>query len=51
MNTAESQKTAKGARVGMRMALETKEYLEEAALLGGYGSLTEFMVSSAMFSN
>lgn len=47
MNAVEAQKTAKGTRVGMRMAPETKEYLEESALIGGYGSLTEFMVSSA----
>ncbi|MCU0418110.1 MAG: DUF1778 domain-containing protein [Cyclobacteriaceae bacterium] len=41
-------KTFETARFDTRLPKEQKEFLEEAVVLGGYRSLSDFVISSAM---
>jgi uncharacterized protein (DUF1778 family) len=41
-------KTPETARFDTRLPKEQKEFLEEAVILGGYRSLSDFVISSAM---
>ena len=41
-------KTLEIARFDTRLPKEQKEFLEEAVMLGGYRSLSDFVISSAM---
>jgi uncharacterized protein (DUF1778 family) len=41
-------KTSKSTRFDTRLPQEQKLYFEKAVLLGGYRSLTEFIISTAM---
>lgn len=42
-----AMKSSPSARVDMRLSREQKEYFERMAELGGYKTLTDFMVHSA----
>ena len=41
-------KTPQIARFDTRLSKEQKEFFEEAVMLGGYRSLSDFVISSAM---